>query len=501
MKNQLINLICCIVVVSCTASRQVGLKIENKGTEKAYFSKNGKPLLSFGGGAGDGMFWLNEDAFDYKKWADWEYKFGMNHSRDYPPLTWMGIEKLTKENGGELANCLFPYELTKKNNRKFDLTKFDETYWKQFREKLEYLQKRGIVVHLLMWNGWNTNPHYPKELKFDSHFFNPNTNVNEFTKDLDWKSLYYSVADGNKQLVEAQKAWFNKLIEQSYDLDNVYYDLVHEMGDLVTRGLDWEKAKLWVEEMAKTVRKSWKKLNPDREIILGMDGGVEHENRNFDRFSSWLYTREYFDVVIWGKNHSRGKAVKFRKKYKKPYIGQESWDDNGQKYRYREARQAVAMRKYYWKFMMCKCQQMDMYHKPLAKNFEGFPINYDPNGHSKFEDYAKNLRIFWNSIVDYPKLWFEGKITGSKAKHKFVLSSGKEAIAYLSSGTGEQNVKYRVQNIEIKKMGLNDGFYNQIIYYPETGKEIQSEVEVKGGKLVCELPKFVDDIVVHLVRK
>ena len=35
--------------------------------ERAYFEHNGKPLLSFGGGPGDGMFWLSEDAFNYKR--------------------------------------------------------------------------------------------------------------------------------------------------------------------------------------------------------------------------------------------------------------------------------------------------------------------------------------------------------------------------------------------------------------------------------------------------
>ncbi|MCG8388667.1 MAG: hypothetical protein MJA30_24160, partial [Cytophagales bacterium] len=44
--------------------------------ERAYFEHNGKPLLSFGGGPGDGMFWLSEDAFNYKRWADWEADHG-----------------------------------------------------------------------------------------------------------------------------------------------------------------------------------------------------------------------------------------------------------------------------------------------------------------------------------------------------------------------------------------------------------------------------------------
>lgn len=105
-----------------------GLTIELNGTAKAYFAQNGKPLLSFGGGPGDMMLWLNEDAFDYKRWANWEADFGMNHSRDYPPLSWKGIEVVTLENGGAIENCLFPFDETKPGSRQFDLSKFNDAF-------------------------------------------------------------------------------------------------------------------------------------------------------------------------------------------------------------------------------------------------------------------------------------------------------------------------------------------------------------------------------------
>lgn len=54
------------------------LALVNQGTENVYFTYGDQPLLSFGPGPGDVMFWLNEDAKDYRLWADWAAKHGMS---------------------------------------------------------------------------------------------------------------------------------------------------------------------------------------------------------------------------------------------------------------------------------------------------------------------------------------------------------------------------------------------------------------------------------------
>jgi len=73
--------------------------------------------------------------------------------------------------------------------RAFDLTRFNPAYWERFRQQLAYLQKKGIIVHLLMWNGWqlrtadsHSSPTAPYD--WEGHFFNPANNVNAFTDHL-----------------------------------------------------------------------------------------------------------------------------------------------------------------------------------------------------------------------------------------------------------------------------------------------------------------------------
>lgn len=212
------------------------LKLVYPGTDSVYFSYNNKPLLSFGS-MSDFIFYASEDAFDYKKWADWQADHGMNHCRAYLPGSWIHIEKFTKENGGSLDNVLFPFEEVKPGSRQFDLTKFNEAYWKRFREQCKYLESKGVIIDLLMWNGWQLWTPYQGEFNWDGHFFNPKNNINSCTDHLGTDTnrnnrlkFYHSVADRQSQLFEIQKAYFEKIIEVTHDLGNIYYELVHELA-------------------------------------------------------------------------------------------------------------------------------------------------------------------------------------------------------------------------------------------------------------------------------
>ncbi len=212
-----------------------GLRLEKAGSEQVHFSYRGKPLLSFGG-MSDFLFYAAEDAYDYRKWADWQAAHGMNHCRAYLPGSWIHVEKFTQENGGTVENVLFPFQETEPGSRQFDLTRFDERYWKRFRRQCEYLESKGIIIDLLMWNGWQLWDYNREVASFnwDGHFFNPENNVNGFTDHLSTAKnrdarlrLYHSVADGRDALFAAHRAFFEKIIEVTYDLDNVYYELVH----------------------------------------------------------------------------------------------------------------------------------------------------------------------------------------------------------------------------------------------------------------------------------
>lgn len=479
-----------------TQSEQPGLEIAKVGTERAHFLHNGKPLLSFGGLA-DVTFYLNQDAYDYKRWATWLAEHGMNHIRAYLPLSWKHIVKTTEMNGGNVSNCLFPYKETEVGSRAFDLDQFDERYWSRFREQLSFFEDKGIIVHLLVWNGWqlrapDTSSGTNGEINWPGHFFNPEVNCNACTAHLgpdpeNRYAIYHSVTDGKTELVKAQKAFFEKVIDITSDLDNVYFDLVHEIAE---HRRDWVKTREWIVEMAETMRSRWAERT-SKQFIIGFDtGGLSEDEQD------WIYSHPVFNTIIYGKSHSVENAVKWRRQYKKAYIPQEAWDDNKVKYRYDTA-DPVAMRKYYWKFMMAKCQQLDFYTKGEKDGF-GYFVNYNPEGINAFEETAPLLRNFWDSLTDYGNLWFRGSVTSGPGDHQYVLSSKQEAVIYCSSATAVEGHAFESQKLRVTDLELENGSYDLELFAPSAGSIQTQPIEIRNGELWIDLPTFTDDIVVHI---
>lgn len=493
------------------------LKLINVGTDSVYFSYDNKPLLSFGT-MSDFIFYASEDAYDYKKWADWQAEHGMNHCRSYLPGSWRNIEKFTEENGGSIENVLFPFEETKPGSRTFDLTKFDERYWKRFREQCEYLESKGIIIDLLMWNGWQLWAPYMQEVNWDGHFFNPKNNINLCTSHLETETnfanrlkFYHSFSDGEMELWKIQQAYFEKIIEVTHDLDNIYYELVHEIAMNYD---NWEKTSQWIDAMAKTVRKKWDEYNPKRPIILATDGGhlkgfPFNQGGGFPEAGSemdWVFSHPSFDIMVFGNQHHTGNAREWRFKYKKPYIPQESRDDSGHSWSYRIPEMRNHLRKYVWKMMMVKCQQIDIYSKGGRKDFQelekpAFSHNYDPNGWNKFENDALLLRQFFNDLIDYGSLRFKGHFFISPLGHNLVLSSSKEIIAYVCSPTGMENVTYEGgSQFRLTELPFPDGKYIARFFDPKSGYSGSSEIMIKNGVSNFRTPVYVDDIAVHIIR-
>jgi len=520
--NKIIYSLFLLIIFSSLTNKAFSqpLKLENVGSENVYFTYHNKPLLSFGS-MSDFIFYASEDAYNYKLWADWQSAHGMNHCRAYIPGSWKHIEKFAKENDGSLNNILFPYKEFEPGSRIFDLTQFDERYWKRFREQCEYLQSKEIIIDLLMLNGWQFF-NYNKEVasyNWDGHFFNPQNNINKCTEllnstvnDENRLNFYHSFSDGNIDLFEIQKKYYEKVIEVTHDLDNIYYELVHELG--MNYG-EWEKVAVWLEEIAKIVRKKWKEYNPDRKIILATDGGhlrgfpfnqsggFPQENSEMD----WIFSRQYFDVIISGNHHHTGNIREWTKKYKKPYIAQES-NDNGQRWTYRRPETRTHLRKYVWKLMMAKCQQIDIYSKPITslpyiEDLKGPQHNYDPNNWNKFENDALILRQFFDNIIDYGNLKFQGYFFIASTGHNMVLSSPKEIIAYISSPTGLENIVYpapRGAMVWLYDLLFEEGEYKAQFFDPKSGPTKSKIITIKDGTTIFRTPEFVDDFVVHIVH-
>lgn len=479
------------------------LTIAMPGSRLAHFTYRDAPLLSFGG-MSDFVFYFPESAYDYRQWADWQAEHGMNHVRAYPPLSYRTMEVVFDEDNVPRDQIVFPYVETEPGSRRFDLERFNDAYWNELRKKLAYLNDKGIIVHLIIFNGWNIT--YEHSGNWDGHFFNPAVNINPATSHLasNEYGFYHSVADGRSDLIALQKAWIRKLMEVAAGFDNVYFDLVHEMarnrqGGWITERGEWEKVKLWIDVMAATLREEYADSSGAKAIV-GLDGGPFTMQQR-----DWIFSRPYFDILIYGKSHNIQQFMQWRAKYRKPYVPQESWDDNGAKWSYRFPDHRTHIRKYVWKMMMAKAQQLDIYVKPPRESFSpdaldapGLPHRYDPRGWNKFEKDALLLRQFWNQIEDYGSLRVQGRVIKGPGRHRFVLSSSDEALVYLASQTGKEAVEFPASTLRLSNLGLDDGTYTASLYSPTTGPIETREVIIRYSKATIPLPAFIDDLMIHI---
>ena len=465
-----------------------GLEIKNQGTKLAYIARNGKPVLAFGCHL-EHMF-LKDNHPDYTVWSDWAQVHGVNHCRVRVVQPMIG-------------DRYKPYQPAGGSN--YDLTRFDPAFWNRFRTICMNLRDHGIIVHLLMFphNGHVRSSNWRKSL------FNPDHNVNAATDHLsaaDHYKFWKSVADKQAGLWKIQRAAVEKIVEQTADLDNVYYDLSHEFRTdcCGAQPTDWNKAKQFFEAVAETLRTKYAELQPGKTPLIGLD--AEHFAKAGQR--DWNFSSTALNLMILGNSSespvpSVDTVISWREKYGKPFLLQEGGadDDAGGKIAisYHDTNHTV-IRKYVWKWFMAKNQLIDFYQK--KREPPRYPDDYDPHGHNAFENDALVLRQFWNTLTDYGNLGYVGGVSSGPGFRKMVLSSRKEAIAYMASKMDQVGTRYDAQDMSLTGLALASGAYTVDVWDPDaSGRLLQTQKKnVRGGSVTISLPPFTDDLAVHLYQ-
>src|SRR5688572_3392052 len=121
------------------------------------------------------------------------------------------------------------------NKPKFDLTKFNPSYFNRLRQRIIEAGQRGIYVSVMLFQGWSQD-------RIDAKVGNPFTylpyniknNVNkidapETTEDYDDKPSLHSTMI-SRALLQVQKSYVKKVIETVNDLDNVLFEIINEGG-------------------------------------------------------------------------------------------------------------------------------------------------------------------------------------------------------------------------------------------------------------------------------
>lgn len=112
---------------------------------------------------------------------------------------------------------------------KFDLTRFDESYFERLRHRVAAAGKRGMYISVMLFEGW--------EIQFTDgwggHPFHAPNNINGVEADLngDGRALEYNTLDDSpmgRRVRGLQEAYVRKVIDTVNGLDNVLYEIANE---------------------------------------------------------------------------------------------------------------------------------------------------------------------------------------------------------------------------------------------------------------------------------
>ena len=271
-KSTLLNfsIVLMLVILSCqTQNPPLSLHPENP----HYFMFRGKPIVLIGSTEHYGAV-LNLD-FDYIKYLDELQSKSLNVTRTFTgvylePQGAFGIAKNTLAPDREKLIC--PWVRSNEpgyahGGNKFDLTKWDEAYFKRLKDFIAEAGKRNIVVELDLFSNfydtlqWKLSPLYISN------------NINQIGNIPDHKEI---LSLRHPEILEVQEKMVQKIIAELNEFDNLYYEICNEpyFGDL-------EALKAWEKHMTKVAIDAEKDL-PNKHLISNNigNGSQKIENPN-----------------------------------------------------------------------------------------------------------------------------------------------------------------------------------------------------------------------------
>ncbi|MBC7326723.1 cellulase family glycosylhydrolase [bacterium] len=202
-----------------------------------YFIFRGKPLVIVGSGEHYGAV-LNLD-FDYIAYLDELQEKGLNHTRLFS-----GVYREIATSFGITDNTLAPLAPdkyicpwarsnvpgAKDGGNKFDLTKWNDSYFKRLKDFIQQASKRGIIVEVNLFcpfyddNLWKVSP------------MNALNNINGVGNCP--SNEVYTLK--HPDLTAVQEAVTRKIVQELRNADNIYYEVCNEpyFGGVT---MDWQK--------------------------------------------------------------------------------------------------------------------------------------------------------------------------------------------------------------------------------------------------------------------
>ena len=225
------------------------------------------------------MLIAGDPPFEYQSYLDMMKKNGHNFMR-----LWMFEQpRMASWTADTITFDPLPFARTgpgiaRDGKPKFDLTKYNSTYFKRLRTRVLEAGKKGIYVSVMLFQGWSLDrTGFGTGDPFPFLPYHPDNNVNgisvpQTNEDFDDKPSLHSLMI-SRDLLHIQEGYVRKVIETVNDLDNVLFEIINEGG-----GTSWQYHMI---RFIKQTESTMKKQHP-----VGMTHRGDKMQQNKDLFES-----------------------------------------------------------------------------------------------------------------------------------------------------------------------------------------------------------------------
>lgn len=386
----------------------------------------------------------------------------------------------------------------------YDLDQWNAEYFERLRRFLDAASQRGIVVELTLFSNtyadqvWALNP-----LRSE--------NNKQHTGKVDWPE-YLSLKDAD--LVRRQSAYARKIIDETSQYDNVYYEICNEPGGGVKGHIPPADVDAWQAEMTRIVRQELQRVN--RPHLIGGQQAFTYSPK-FRFPLDETYSQPLFDIVnvhplpdtdFSGKLYQLGNFMskelmlsevsRFCRAVfpqKKPTV----LDEDNTASMYRDPTGWRIHRKRAWTALLNGAHfHYDYIDFSITVGSEaGTPMS-----RKHIRSWMQHLSEFMSSFDYIHSLLSPDWVQGTFAP---IVISGLSAnsgdyIAYLGDAREVTDPAAGQPLSGTVRLSLPDGNFDVSLYSPETG-QYSPTMLVKGGIATLDLPPFTHDVVIRARRK
>lgn len=203
-----------------------------------YWEYKGTPIMLIGASDDDNLFQWGRDSLVMQ--LDLIQTVGGNYVRN------------TMSDRDE-GNIFAPKQL---EDGRYDLKQWNEVYWNQLKFFLDETEKRGIIVHLTLWD-WFDLSGDDVYGRFAVHPLNPENNINwkKGTIENAWDYYGGSLTNGNKETLEYQHRYIDQLISIAAQYNHIIYNIGNESG----LGVGWDN--YWAKYIKDAAKKQGRNIH------------------------------------------------------------------------------------------------------------------------------------------------------------------------------------------------------------------------------------------------